>query len=104
MPEPYQDTAKEVAARQHAQKQLVAAYRRIPAEVIADLKRKFGFDVWEADSEHLTDNQIARRVCMKGPIFHIEKMRGMTFPTEKKPKRARTSHEAENISGAGNPG
>lgn len=93
-----QDSAATAAKKhQEAQRQLVIDYKAVfgsdkGQRVLSDLKKVFGFDRWEAqDSEDA--NVIARRVCMKGPIFHIERMLKTTFAREQKPKRAITTHE-----------
>lgn len=93
--------AAEFAAKRAAQhRQLVKAYKGTFATahgrlVLADLKAKFGFDRCEADSETVSDNTIARRTCMKLPIFHIEKMRNHTLREAAKPKKALAGHHHE---------
>jgi hypothetical protein len=93
--------ADKIAQQQQAQKQLVLDYKAVfnsekGQRVLADLKQRFGFDRWEADSEQLTDNQIARRVCMKGPLYHIERLRNTTFREKARPKRALSAKHHEN--------
>jgi hypothetical protein len=95
-------TAADVAEKRKEQfRRLVKAYKGVFASengrlVLADLKAAFGFERCEANSEALSDNQIARRVCMKAPIFHIERMRNYDLREKPKPKRAlagSTHHE-----------
>lgn len=94
MAEPFTGAPSESTAKKEAElRRLVIAYKATFSTekgrlVLADLKRRFGFDVCEADSELLSDNVIARRSFAKRPIFHIERMRNHNFRKEPKPKRA----------------
>lgn len=62
--------------------------------VLADLKAKFGFDKWDAADTEDAD-KIARRVCMKGPIYHIERMRLHIFRKDAKPLKAISGDSVE---------
>lgn len=92
--------ADAVRRQQETQRQLVKDYKATftsekGRRVLAHMKRTVGFDECEANSETLTDNQIARRVCMKRLIFDIEKMLRTQLRNDAKPKRAlsATHHE-----------
>jgi hypothetical protein len=91
--------AVSVKKQQEAQRQLVLDYKAVfgsdkGKRVLAHLKATVGFDRCEADSELLTDNQIARRVCMKRLIYDIERKLKTTFrERDNKPTRARNHHE-----------
>jgi hypothetical protein len=101
MSEPFSRKTDDTAVRKQAEfRRLVKAYAATFSSahgrlVLADLKRKFGFDRWEAESEALSDNTIARRVCMKGPIFHIEKMRTHIFRKAPKSTKALSGNTHE---------
>lgn len=105
MAEPFSEDAREQREKQTAKQRAamrarILAYKRCFSTasgqaVLADLKERFGFDRCEAESETLSDNIIARRTCMKMPIFHIEKMRGYTFRDNGTPKRAAAGHHHE---------
>lgn len=86
MAEPFSTADREAQTKTQsaAIRRRVLAYKRCFSTesgraVLADLKAKFGFDRCEAESETLSDNIIARRTCMKLPIYHIERMRAHTF-------------------------
>lgn len=105
MAEPFNPSSiADVTAKRQAEfRRLVGDYKATFANekgqrVLADLKQKFGFDRWEAESETLSDNIIARRVCMKGALYHIQKMLAHTFRKEPKPRRALSDHHHENTS------
>jgi len=96
MAEPFSEDPEEIAKRRESeQRRLVLDYRATfqsekGRHVMADLKRRFGWERWEAEDTENAD-LIARRVAAKGPIFHIEKMLRITFREGKdKPKRARS--------------
>lgn len=59
--------------------------------VLADLKERFAFDRWPAETglsagTKLDDDVILRRVFAMGPLFHIEKQLKTIF-RDGKPKR-----------------
>lgn len=100
MGEPFTGKTDEQTKRAGELRQLVKAYKSTFATahgrlVLDDLKRKFGFERCEADSELTTDNIIARRTCMKAPIFHIERMRNHNLSDTPKPKKARSGNHHE---------
>lgn len=90
--EPFAERRDLDAKREAEKRNLVKAYKSTFGSahgmmVLADLKHAFGFDKWEAIDTDDAD-KIARRVCAKGPIFHIEKMRNTSLEKKAKPKAA----------------
>lgn len=95
---------KELDAKREAEKRnLVKAYKSTFGSahglmVLADLKHAFGFDKWEAIDTDDAD-KIARRVCAKGPIFHITKMIATSLEKKRLPKQALSeNHHEQNTS------
>ena len=91
---------EEAKRRQEEHRQLIKAYHATFSsshgkKVLADLKKQFGFDVCEADSELTSDNVIARRTFAKRPLYHIERMLKTTLRDEPKPKKALSQSNPE---------
>lgn len=73
--------------RQALQRLLVIHYKRCftsdsGKKVLADLKKRFGFNQWPAEDTE-DERKIARRVFAQGPLYHIQKQ----LDNPLKPKR-----------------
>ena len=95
MSEPYHPFALDKPAssdekQRQAVRRLVIHYKRCFTSesgklVLEDLKKVFQFGRWPADNSSATE-EVMRRVCAQGPLYHIQKQLDNTLS----PKRKKT--------------